>query len=237
MRPSRRWVLPAMLAGAALAWTRLRRGDPGRLVENVHRYSAPTASLYDAVTAPLLGGFFTRVAGDLAKLAPQGRVLEVGSGPGRLAARLAKIAPGVRVIGVDIAPDMVERAISLAARSGVADRVAFQIGDVAALPFADDSFDVVVSTLSAHHWPNPAAGLAEIHRVLRPGGVARIYDVVDWIRRFEQQGPDIVEHAKSSPFRGEAEACTRTLVVRLGSIPLIYRADLRREPLGATRSG
>jgi SAM-dependent methyltransferase len=139
MRPSKRWVLPAMLAGAALAWTRLRRGDPGRLVENVHRYSAPTARLYDAVTAPLLGGFFTRVAGDLAKLAPQGRVLEVGSGPGRLAARLAKIAPGVRVIGVDIAPDMVERAISLAARSGVADRVAFQIGDVAALPFADAS--------------------------------------------------------------------------------------------------
>ena len=78
-------------------------------------------------------------------------MLEVGAGPGRLAAALAKLAPGVRVTGVDIAPDMVERAIKLATRSGVADRVAFGIGDVAALPFGDASFDVVVSTFSAHH--------------------------------------------------------------------------------------
>jgi SAM-dependent methyltransferase len=141
------------------------------------------------------------------------------------------------VTGVDIAPDMVERARSLAARSGVADRVAFQVGDVAALPFADASFDVVVSTLSAHHWPNPAAGLAEIHRVLRPGGIARIYDVVDWIRRFEQQGPDVAELARSSPFGGGAAAGGRTLVARVGPIPLLYRADLRREPPGAASRG
>jgi ubiquinone/menaquinone biosynthesis C-methylase UbiE len=167
MRLSRRWVLPAMLAGAAVAWTRLRRGDLSRLVENVHRYSAPTAGLYDAVTAPLLGRLFRRVAVTSRSSRPRGRVLEVGSGPGRLAATLATVAPGIRVTGVDIAPDMVERAISLAARSGMADRVVFQIGDVAALPFADTSFDVVVSTLSAHHRPNPTAGLAEIHRVPR----------------------------------------------------------------------
>jgi SAM-dependent methyltransferase len=236
MRLSRRWILPAMLAGAILAWTRLRRGNLSRLVENVHRYSAPTARLYDAVTAPFLGRFFRRVAGDLAALAPQGRVLEVGSGPGRLATILATVAPGVRVTGVDIAPDMVERAISLAARSGVADRVAFQIGDVAALPFDDASFDVVVSTLSAHHWPNPAAGLAEIHRVLRPGGIARIYDMVDWIRRFEQQGPDVVELARSSPF-GDGGAATITLVVRVGPIPLLYQAELRRERSDAASRG
>jgi hypothetical protein len=92
MRLSKRWVLPGMLAGAALAWRRLRRGDLGRLVENVHRYSAPTAGLYDAVTAPVLGRFFTKVAGDLADLAPQGHVLEIGSGPGRLATTLATVA-------------------------------------------------------------------------------------------------------------------------------------------------
>jgi hypothetical protein len=50
-------------------------------VENLHRYSAPTATLYDTVTAPLLRRFLRRVAGDLAQLAPQGRILEVGAGP------------------------------------------------------------------------------------------------------------------------------------------------------------
>ena len=169
-------------------------------MENWQRYSAPTATLYDAVAAPVLGGFFTRAAKELAELAPRARVLEVGSGPGRLAAKLAALAPEVQVTGVDIAPEMVARANALAARSGVADRVAFRVGDVAALPFPDASFDVVVSTFSLHHWPHPANGLAEIYRVLRPGGVARVYDVVDWIRRFEQGGAGFAELARDSPF-------------------------------------
>jgi SAM-dependent methyltransferase len=227
MRLRKRWLVPTVLAGAALAWTRYRRGDLDRLVANLHRYSAPSASLYDAVTAPLLRRFFTRIAGDLATLAPHARVLEVGSGPGRLAATIAKTAPGVQVTGVDITPEMVQRASRLAARSGVADRVAFVVGDVAALPFGDASFAVVVSTLSAHHWPDPAAGLAEIHRVLRPGGVARIYDLVDWLRRFEQHGVGIPERAADSPFGG---ARTRDLAIKVGPIPLVYRAELRRGP-------
>jgi SAM-dependent methyltransferase len=234
MRLRKRWVVPTVLAGAALAWTRYRPGDLDRLVANLRRYSAPSASLYDAVTAPLLGRFFMRVAGDLAELAPRARVLEVGSGPGRLAATIAKTAPGVRVTGVDITPEMVQRASVLAARSGVADRVTFAVGDVAALAFDDASFDVVVSTLSAHHWPDPAAALGEIYRVLRPGGVARIYDLVDWLRRFEQHGPGIPELATDSPFGG---ACTHDVAIRLGPIPLVYRAELRREPPMAPGEG
>jgi ubiquinone/menaquinone biosynthesis C-methylase UbiE len=88
----------------------------------------------------MLGGFFTRAAREVAELAPRARVLEVGSGPGRLATRLAELAPDVRVTGIDISPEMVERANSLAVRSRVADRVEFRIGDVASLPFADASF-------------------------------------------------------------------------------------------------
>jgi hypothetical protein len=59
MRLRRRWLLPTMLVGAALAWRQYRRGDLDRLVENLHRYSAPTATLYDAVTAPLLRRFLS----------------------------------------------------------------------------------------------------------------------------------------------------------------------------------
>lgn len=217
-----------MLAGAMLAWTRYRRGDFGRLAENVHRYSAPTASLYDAMTASLLDRFFTRVAGDVAELAAHASILEIGPGPGRLAVRLAELAPGVEIIGVDIAPEMVERAGVLAARSGVADRVGFRVGDVAALPFPDASFDLVMSTLSAHHWPDPATGLEEIHRVLRPGGVAWIYDLPDWFTRLERQGPSIIELVDNSPFGGD-RAWTQRVATRFGPIRLIYRTELRRD--------
>jgi ubiquinone/menaquinone biosynthesis C-methylase UbiE len=233
MALNKRWLVPTLAVGAALVYTRYRRRDLDRLVENIQRYSAPSAVLYDALAAPVLGGFFTRVAHDLVALDPRAHVLEVGSGPGRLAARLAALAPEIRVTGVDITPEMVARANALAARSGLAGRVAFRVGDVANLPLPDASFDVVVSTFSLHHWPDPGRGLAEIYRVLRPGGVARIYDVVDWIRRFEQGGAGIAELATKSPFG----ACVQIITTGLGPIPLVYRADLRRAPPGSTTVG
>jgi SAM-dependent methyltransferase len=239
MSPGKRWLLAsALVAGAALAYFHYRQRGLGRFVENFRRYWAPNATVYDAVTAPLLGGFFGRVATELAAFAPRGQVLEVGSGPGRLAVQLAELTPGVQVTGLDISPEMVERAISLSANSGVADRVEFRVGDVASLPFADASFDAVVSTFSLHHWPDPAKGLEEIYRVLRPGGVARIYDVVDWIRRFEQGGPNIVELAEDSAF-GEHGSFSHSVTTRLGSIPLVYRAELLKleQQPGATSEG
>lgn len=93
---------------------------------------------------------------------------------------------------------MVQRASVLAARCGVADRVAFAVGDVAALPFGDASFAEVVST------------------------------------RFEQRGAGIPELATDSPFGGTR---TRDIAIRLGPIPLVYRAKLRREPMMAPAEG
>jgi SAM-dependent methyltransferase len=225
----KRWLVPALAGGAALAYARYRRDDLGRLMENVRRYSAPSAGLYDTLAGPILAGFFARVARDLVALDPRASVLEVGSGPGRLAARLAVLAPEIRITGVDITPEMVARATDLAARSGLSDRVAFRVGDVGALPLPDESVDVAVSTFSLHHWPDPAGGLAEIYRVLRPGGVVRLYDVVDWIRRFERSGPGIAELAARSPFGG----CERIITSGIGPLPLVYRADLRRAPSGS----
>src|SRR5262249_60382066 len=127
-----------------------------------------------------------RLSADAAAPAPaRARVLEVGCGPGRLAIRLAR-QHGLDVTGLDLDPAMIQRARANAAHPGNGDQrwPSFLVGDVAALAFPDRSFDLVVSTLSMHHWADPAAGLAEIGRVLRPGGRALIWDFRPGARPF-----------------------------------------------------
>jgi SAM-dependent methyltransferase len=85
-------------------------------------------------------------------------------------------------------------------------RPSFLVGDVAALAFPDRSFDLVVSTLSMHHWADPTAGLAEIGRVLRPGARALIWDFRPGGRAHlfgprHADLPDPVEHAHGAPLR------------------------------------
>lgn len=96
-----------------------------------------------------------------------GRVLDVGCGTGSLVRRLALRCPGaVELEGVDPAPGMVEVA------TGAADdrRVHFSVGFAERLPYPDASFDLVLSTVSFHHWEDQEAGLRECARVLAPGG-------------------------------------------------------------------
>jgi SAM-dependent methyltransferase len=98
---------------------------------------------------------------DAVREAGPDRVLEVGGRPGELAARIAE-ALGCRVGMLDVSPRMVEPA----ARRGVEALV----GDVQTLPFADESFDCVVAAWMLFHVPDLERGLAELARVLRPGG-------------------------------------------------------------------
>ena len=96
----------------------------------------------------------------VAEAAPR-RVLEVGGGPGELAARMAAEL-GADVVMVDVSPRMVE----LARGRGVDAHV----GDVQDLPFEDGSFDCAVAAWMLFHVPDLDRGLAELARVLRPGG-------------------------------------------------------------------
>ena len=115
---------------------------------------------------------------------------------------------GLQVTGLDLDPAMIARARANADRPGNGDgrRPSFLVGDVASLAFPDASFDLVVTTLSMHHWADPAAGLAEIGRVLRPGGRALIWDFRPGVRPHpfgprHAHTPDPVEHARGSPLR------------------------------------
>jgi len=205
----RRFVLlsGAVAAAAAVAVVRHGRGHA-----TGHRVAggilAGDAAAYDAMSRLLLGSLFERIAADVAAVAPGGaRVLEVGCGPGHLSSRLAR-RHGLDVTGLDLDPAMIRRARANADRrgDGAARWPSFLVGDVAALAFQDGSFDVVVSTLSMHHWADPAAGLAEIGRVLRPGGRALVWDFRPGVRPHpfgprHAQLSDPVEHARGTPLR------------------------------------
>jgi demethylmenaquinone methyltransferase/2-methoxy-6-polyprenyl-1,4-benzoquinol methylase/phosphoethanolamine N-methyltransferase len=132
------------------------------------------ARLYDVGTTLLSFGRCSalhRKIVALAAITPGQRVLDVGCGPGRLAIVAAAAAgPTSEVCGIDPAPEMIERARRNAARAGVT--ISLDVGVVEALPYDADHFDVVLSTLMLHHLPDDVKrrGLAEIRRVLRPGG-------------------------------------------------------------------
>ena len=111
----------------------------------------------------------------LAALCPGQRLLDVGCGPGTITIDLAaRVAPG-SVVGLDRSQRVVEVARD-AARSAGATNVAFQVGDVYALPFDDASFDVVHAHQVLQHLTDPVAALRELRRVTRPGGLVAVRD-------------------------------------------------------------
>ncbi|WP_434582187.1 class I SAM-dependent methyltransferase [Carbonactinospora thermoautotrophica] len=120
-------------------------------------------------------------AGPLGVL-PGDRVLEIGYGPGRLVRLLAERTEAALIAGVDPSPVMLAQA-SRANRDAVrAGRVNLRTGTAERLPFPDATFDRVVSVNNVQLWPDLAAGLKEVHRVLvgqqrpalaRPGGRAQ----------------------------------------------------------------
>lgn len=123
-------------------------------------------------------GMYRRIAAEVGAAAPRGAtVLDVGTGPGQLLVELGRRRPDLRITGIDLSPDMVALAGDNVRRAGLGDRVTIRAADVADLPFEDGSFDLVVSTLSMHHWAAVAPAVAELARVLRPGGAAWIYDL------------------------------------------------------------
>jgi SAM-dependent methyltransferase len=102
-------------------------------------------------------------------------LLDIGCGPGNITLDLAaRVRPG-RTVGIDAAPAAIDAANAEARERGVTD-VDFDVADVYALPFDDDSFDVVHAHQVLQHLTDPVAALREMRRVCRPGGVVGARD-------------------------------------------------------------
>ncbi len=132
----------------------------------------------------------------LARMQPGDAVLDVGCGTGTLAMEVARrVGTAGRVAGVDPGTEQIALARAKAARRHVP--IEFQIGVIEQIPFPDQTFDVVLSTLMMHHLPAglKRQGLAEIARVLKPGG--RLV-IADFKRKKERQGQAARFHAGGS---------------------------------------
>jgi arsenite methyltransferase len=160
------------------------------------------------ITLPVLGKM---------RLAPTDNVLDVGCGAGWLSRRLAKFAPEGRVVGMDISDEMIRHARRASVDFG---NLLFVSGEVAEIPWQPHFFSHAISVESSYYWPNPAAGLKDIFRVLQDGGSAwllinyyrdnphchqwgellavptHLLSAVDWVEIFRGAGFSSVAHER-----------------------------------------
>jgi ubiquinone/menaquinone biosynthesis C-methylase UbiE len=109
-----------------------------------------------------------------AELPQGGDVLEVAPGPGYLAIEMA-VGGAYRLSGLDVSRTMVELARANAAEAGV--EVDFRRGDASAMPFGDDTFNLLMCSAAFKNFTRPHKALEEMYRVLRPGGTALVIDL------------------------------------------------------------
>ena len=108
------------------------------------------------------------------KIPPRGKVLEIAPGPGYFSIELAKLGDS-QITGLDISKSFVEIASRNAAEAGV--KVEFRQGNASAMPFAENTFDFTFCQAAFKNFSEPVKAIAEMYRVLRPGGLSVISDL------------------------------------------------------------
>jgi len=143
---------------------------------SVEQQFTQVAANYSASPIHAAGADLAEMA-RVAQLTGDESVLDAGCGPGHTALYFAPLARDV--VAVDLSAAMLAQGRRLASERGIAN-VTFRLGDVEQLPFADNTFDLITSRYSAHHWPHPEAALQEFRRVLRPNGQLLLGDIVSF---------------------------------------------------------
>jgi ubiquinone/menaquinone biosynthesis C-methylase UbiE len=210
------------------------------------------ARLYDRMmSGPASSAHYADMARDLTAQGVGRRLLDVGTGPGRLLGEIRKLDDSVELHGLDLSSAMVD----LATRKLDGQAVSLHAGSIRRTEFASDFFDVVTCAGSFYLWDEPAACLAEIHRILAPGGAAYLYETLrdcnrqafeaalrDNLRRepllrrllaprflrkqlrMTYTAEEIRSIAAQTPFAGSATVTP----ISLGGLPVWARIELRR---------
>lgn len=137
-------------------------------LERIREIYNRTAEEYDRLLTPCRMCQFLALVQEL-NLRGDEKVLEIGSGPGRLSIEIGKLLPNGEVVGIDISENMLKLASAKAEELKVGN-VKFVVGDALNLKFPDESFDVVVTSQLLHWIPDAHKFLFEIYRVLKTGG-------------------------------------------------------------------
>lgn len=137
---------------------------------------------------------------------PAEAVLEIGFGPGVAIQQIAQNATAGLIAGVDASDIMVRQASRRNAAAIRENRVELQRGSALKLPYPDRHFDRAFSINSLHHWPNQDQGLAEMSRVLKPGGQVLIAEQPRWLmntpaERIRQHGEQIAARLQAAGFK------------------------------------
>lgn len=137
------------------------------------------------ITIYTRGSLFKNNAITAFKYMSRGTILDIGTGSGRQPSLLVEMAPNITAVGVDIQPILIHDAQQRTRQKKNYDRISFLLADVQALPFANQSFDMVTSTMSLHQWPDRRKGVIEIRRVLKDKGIAVILVGNGFVRKAE----------------------------------------------------
>jgi ubiquinone/menaquinone biosynthesis C-methylase UbiE len=177
-------------------------GMEGRIAawyaRNTARDAPDFAALAERVTAGLPAG---------------SRILEVAPGPGYLAIEIARRG-AYRLTGLDISHSFVEIAARKAREAGV--DIDFRHGNASAMPFAENTFDLILCRAAFKNFSQPVAALNEMHRVLKPGGRALIVDL-----RHDASMEDIEAYIRRSNL-GRVNALVYRLTFRYLLLPRAY---------------
>jgi arsenite methyltransferase len=206
------WLGAGAVAAVAAFFIGSALSIPTVAIPAVNIALALAASVADYVYASRFGKFavwaelllFLNLRGDE-------RVLDLGCGRGAVLLMVAKLLPRGRTVGIDLwkIADQSGNALKVTTRNaeleGVADRVELRTGDMRALPFEDDSFDVVLSSLAIHNIPDPAGrakAIDEAVRVLRRDGRFVIVDIGatrEYETRLRERGLAEIERRSLGP--------------------------------------
>ncbi len=161
-------------------------------------------------------------------------ILDLGTGTAQIPIELCRRAPNVRVVAIDLAAEMLQVAKLNVELASLRDRVMLNLVDAKQIPYETGRFDAIMSNSIVHHIPEPASVLAEAVRVVRPGGLMFIRDLLrpetdaEVRRLVALYAADCNEHQRAM-FDASLRAALTLAEVRALITPLGFPADSVRE--------